>query len=884
MPQKFELSRFTQKASQALERAQELAKKFRHKHVDIEHTLLAMLEQDDSVAGALLEDVGVDPKPIGRKLIDELELLPRNYRSGDQVFVGKSLLGALQQGEREAKNRGDQFTSTEHLLLVFARLDDTFAGSLLADSGADPKKIKDAIDESRGGEKITSPEDEQESSDILEKYAEDITALAEQDELDPVVGRDTQIRRLTQVLTRRTKNNPVLLGLPGVGRTSIVHALAGRLVEDDVPARLKGKRLLRLDLGALVAGTSLRGQFEERIKTVIQEVAASDGEIILFIPDLHRMVGAGGGDSSDASSMIKPALARGEISCIGTSTVDDYRQHIEDDPALERRFQSIHVEEVGVDECVSILRGIKQGFEIHHGVQINDSALVAAAEMTDRYVQDRNLPDKAIDAIDEAASRLRVEIDSKPTELDAVERRLHNLESERQTIADATDPETVEARRDLEDDIEQLRKEAERLRTLWDDEKEVLDEITHHKEELEAAQKEIEEAERAGELGRAAEIRYSVLPEIEKKVDEAQQKMDDLHEEERLLKEYVDDNDVGAVIADWTGIPVSKMLESEREKLLNMPDRLRQRVVGQDPAIETITSAIWRSRAGLRDPDRPIGNFMFVGPTGVGKTELAKALSEFLFDSEDALIRIDMSEYMEQASVNTLIGSARGYVGSEKGGVLTEAVRLHPYSVVLFDEAEKAHPDVFNLLLQLMDEGRLTDSQGREVDFTNTLVILTSNVGSRRIMDLSGEVSGEKLADEVHDILRDHFRPEFLNRLDDPIVFNALDKDAIRQIVDIQKRGLRELLREQRMTIDITDEAKDFLADAGFEPEYGARPLQRAIGTYIQDPLAVEILEGLFETGDHVVVDVDDDGDSLTFSKGSPADVESTESEEEAAE
>ncbi len=882
MPQKFDLSRFTQKARRALERAQELAKKFRHKHVDAEHTLLAMLEQDGSVAGQLLEDIDVDPKPIGRKLIDELELLPRNYRSGDEVYVGKPLLGALQQAEREAKRRGDQFTSTEHLLLVFSRLDDSFAGTLLRDAGADAKKLKSAIDEARGGEKITSPDDEDaESSNVLEQYAEDITELAANDELEPVVGRDAQIRRLSQVLNRRTKNNPVLLGEPGVGRTSIVNALAKRLFEDDVPERLKGKRLLQLDLGALVAGTSLRGQFEERIKTVIQEVAKSKGEIILFIPDLHRMVGAGGGDSSDASALIKPALTRGQISCIGTSTVDDYRQNIEADPALERKFQSIHVEEVSVDECVSILRGIKQGFEIHHGVQINDSALVAAAEMTDRYVQDRNLPDKAIDAIDEAASRLRVEIDSKPTQLDAVERRLHSLENERQSIAEATDPETVRARKDLDDKIEELRDEAERLRELWEQEKDVLDEITEAKEELEATQKEVEEAQRAGELGRAAEIRYSVLPKIEEKVEDAQQRLDELHKDERLLKEYVDDNDVGAVVADWTGIPVNKMLESEREKLLNMPDRLRRRIVGQDQAIETITSAIWRSRAGLRDPDRPIGNFMFVGPTGVGKTELAKALSEFLFDSEDSLIRIDMSEYMEQSKVNTLIGSARGYVGSEKGGILTEAVRLHPYSVVLFDEAEKAHPDVFNLLLQLMDEGRLTDSQGREVDFTNTLVILTSNVGSRRIMDLSGKVSGEELTDEVHNILRDHFRPEFLNRLDDPIVFNALDKESIRQIVDIQKRQLRKLLDEQRMTIEISEEAKDFLADAGFEPEYGARPLQRAIGSYIQDPLAVEILEGRFGMGDHVIVEVAEDGESLTFRKGDPEDEND---QEEAAE
>ena len=869
MPRKFDLSRFTRTARAALERAQTLAKKFKHKRVDVEHTMLAMLEQDAGVARTLLEKLDVDPKPLGLDLFEELELMPHTYRSGDQVYVADDLLDALERAGDIASARGDRYASSEHLLQVFADQKKTFVGRLLRDAGVTGDAIAQAIDDSRGGEKITSADDGgDDQASLLDQYAEDLTAMAKDDELDPVIGRDRQIRRLTEVLTRRTKNNPVLLGEPGVGRTSIVHALARRLVEDDVPQRLNGKRILRLDLGSLVAGTSLRGQFEERIKSVIKEVAKSDGEIILFIPELHQIVGAGGGDSSDASAMLKPALARGEISCIGTSTVDDYRQQIESDPGLERRFQSIRVDEVDIDQCVSILRGIKQGFEIHHGVQIADGALVAAAEMSDRYVQDRQLPDKAIDVIDEAASRLRVEIDSKPTELDALERRLHNLEVERQSIADATHTETVEERKRLDNDIESLREEASRLRVRWETEKEVLDDITEVKEEIEATEKEIHEASRQGELGRAAELRYSVLAKLNQKLDDAQKRMDRLHEEERLLKEYVDANDIGAVIADWTGIPVSKMLESEREKLLNMPDRLRNRVVGQDGAIETLTRAIWRSRAGLQDPDRPIGNFMFVGPTGVGKTELAKAMAEFLFDSEDSLIRIDMSEYMEQSKVNTLIGSARGYVGSEKGGILTEAVRLNPYSVVLFDEAEKAHPDVFNLLLQLMDEGRLTDSQGRRVDFTNTLVILTSNVGSRRIMDLSGQVSGEELHDEVHEILKDHFRPEFLNRLDSPIVFNALDKDSIRQIVDIQKRGLRRLLSEQRMTIDISDEAKDFLTEAGFEPEYGARPLQRAIGTHIQDPLAVEILEGKFEPGDHVVVCVADDGESLSFVKG----------------
>ncbi|RVU41473.1 AAA family ATPase [Lujinxingia sediminis] len=867
MPQKFDLSRFTQKARKALERAQGLAKTLRHDHVEVEHTLLAMLEQDDSVATSLLENLGANPKALGRKLIDELELLPKTYRNQEQPFVSKDLLGALQEGGELANTLGDQFTSSEHLLIAFARRTSSYAGKQLREAGATAEKLEEAVRKARGGQKITSAEGP--VSEILGKYAQDITAMAERGELDPVIGRDAEIRRVMQVLTRRTKNNPVLLGHPGVGKTSIVNALAQRLVAGDVPTGLAGKRLMRLDLGALVAGTSLRGQFEERIKTVVQEVVNSRGRIILFIDELHQLVGAGGKDSSmNASNMLKPALARGELSCIGTSTVEEYRQHVEADAALERRFQSIHVEEVSTDGCVSILRGIKQGFEIHHGVQIDDSALVAAAQMTARYVQDRYLPDKAIDAIDEAASRLRLEIDSKPTELDALERRMHALEMERQAIAEATNPETVEERTELENRIESLREEAARLRVRWETEKVVLDEITTIKEELEATEKTSQEAQRAGELGRAAEIRYSVLPRLKQKLEAAQARMSELHKEERLLKDYVDANDIGEVIADWTGIPVSKMLESEREKLLNMPDRLRQRVVGQDSAIETICSAIWRSRAGLQDRNRPIGNFMFVGPTGVGKTELAKALSEFLFDSEDAIVRIDMSEYMEQSKVNTLIGSARGYVGSEQGGVLTEAVRLKPYSVVLFDEAEKAHPDVFNLLLQLMDEGRLTDSQGRRVDFTNTLVILTSNVGSREIMDLSGKASGEEMTDAVQEILRDHFRPEFLNRLDAPIVFQALDKDAIRLIVDIQKKRLRKMLAEQRMTIEVSDAAKDFLAEEGFEPEYGARPLKRAIGNFIQDPLAVEVLEGKFVAGDHVVVEVAEDGESLVFKKG----------------
>jgi ATP-dependent Clp protease ATP-binding subunit ClpB len=868
MPTKFDLSKFTDKARKAMARAQEIARDLRHKHVEVEHTLLALLEQDDGIAETVLQKLDVDVKQLGRDLISELELMPKSYERGDQVYVGKQLLSVLEDAGDIADDFDDSFTSTEHLLIAFAENRKSFAGRLMRQRGATGEAIREALEDGEIKKKTSSPDEE--VSGILGKFAEDLTQLAKDGELDPVIGRNTEIRRVMQILTRRSKNNPVLIGEPGVGKTAIVEALAQRLVAGDVPTGLEGKRIMSLDVGSLVAGTSLRGQFEERVKAVIKEVVASKGEILLFIDEIHQIVGAGGEGSGNAANLLKPALARGELSVVGTTTLDEFREYIEEDAALERRFQSILVEEVSVDGCISILRGIKQQYEIYHKVQINDQALVAAAEMTDRYVTDRALPDKAIDAVDEAASRLRLEIDSKPVELDRVERNIESLRMEKQSLVDAKDPDSVEARENLANEIESLEEEASRLRVRWEMEKEALDKLTEHKEELEATEKNIADAERGGDLGKAAELRYSAVPRIQKEIEKAEERLDEIHAEERLLKDYIDDTDIAKVIGDWTGIPTTKMLESERAKLLNMPDRLRQRVVGQDHAIQAICKAIWRSRAGLQDPGRPIGNFMFVGPTGVGKTELAKALSQFLFDSEDALVRIDMSEYMEQSKVNTLIGSARGYVGSEEGGVLTEAVRLKPYSVVLFDEAEKAHPDVFNILLQLMDEGRLTDSQGRQVDFTNTLVILTSNVGSRRIMDLTGQVEEEELTEEVEAILKDHFKPEFLNRLDAPIVFQALTREAIRLIVDIQERRLQKLLADQDMTIALTEEAEEFLAEAGYEPEYGARPLKRAIGTWVQDPLAEEILEGKFHEGDHIVVEVSEDGEELTFRKGEP--------------
>lgn len=866
MPSKFKLSSFTKPARKAMETAQDLAARLKHQHVESEHVLLAILQEDNSPGTALLEEIGVDTKALGRRLIDELELMPKTSRRTDQVFVGKKLLGSLQDAQ-DAAERAKVAPSLAHVLAAIASQSGGYAPRQLNKAGATPEKIMEVSKKAGGAAGLAAAAGE--VPEILAKYATDLTALAEKGELDRIIGRDDEIRRMIQILSRRGKNNPVLIGEPGVGKSAIIEALAQRMAADDVPVGLKGKKILNLDVGSLVAGTSLRGQFEERIKAIVQAIIDSNGKFILFIDELHQIVGAGGGDGPmNASNLLKPALARGQISILGTTTIDEYREYIEADAGLERRFQTIVVEEASVEQCVAILRGVKGRYEVHHKVQIADAALVAAARMTDRYITDRSMPDKALDAIDEAASRLRLEIDSKPTDLDEIERRMQNLEIERQALMDETHPDAVESREHLAKEIENLSGQARELRDHWETEKEALDVVTEKKKELEAATEQMEEYQRKGELGRAAELKYSAIPNINKEIAAAQKALEEIHPGKRLLKDIVGEDDVGAVIASWTGIPVDKMLESEREKLLQMPDRLRQRVVGQDHAIELIASAIWRSRAGLQDRNRPMGNFMFVGPTGVGKTELAKALAEFLFDSEDSLIRIDMSEYMEQSKVNTLIGSARGYVGSEQGGVLTEAVRMKPYSVVLFDEAEKAHPDVFNILLQVMDEGRLSDSQGRRIDFTNTLVILTSNVGSRRILDLAGKVEGDELTDEVKNILKDHFRPEFLNRLDAPVVFNALDMDAIKLIVGIQDRKLKKLLAEQKMTVQLEDTAREFLAQEGFEPEYGARPLKRAIQTYIQDPLAVEILEGEFVPGDHIIVDVNDTQDALSFTKG----------------
>lgn len=868
MASKFDLSKYTKPVRKTLERAQDLASKSKHQHVTNEHVIVAMLEDSDNAGRTLLEASEVNVKKLGLRLIDELELMPKSYRRKDQVFVDKALLDTLEVALNEAQKDGHTYVSLEYVLLSTSMNTKGFAGKALRDAGGTTDKLREHLKKATKGKKVTNVEGA--SSDTLKQYTTDLTAAAAQGSLQRVIGRDLEIRRMMQVLSRKTKNNPVIIGEPGVGKTAVIEALAQRIVSDDVPIGLRGKKIVSLDVGSLVAGTSLRGQFEERIKTIINELVASEGQILLYVDEIHTLVGAGGGDGPmNAAGLLKPALARGELSIIGTTTADEYRMYIEKDAALERRFQPILLDEPSIDGCISILRGIKQAYEIHHNVLINDDALVAAAKMTSRYIPDRALPDKAIDAIDEAASRLRIEIDSKPSLLDSLERQVINLEIERQALVGEKGEDAQAELREIDEQLDALQGRVRKLHQQWEEEKEYLDKITQKKEEFEAAKADMDEAQRKGELGRAAEFKHSILPKIEREISKAQNALEALGEGERMLKDYVDANDVATVIGDWTGIPVSKMVESEREKLLQMGERLKERVIGQDQAIEIISEKVQTSRAGLQDGKRPIGNFMFVGPTGVGKTELAKAIAQFLFDDEDAIVRIDMSEYMEQSKVNTLIGSAVGYVGSEQGGVLTEAVRMKPYSVVLFDEAEKAHPDVFNILLQVMDEGRLSDSQGRRIDFTNTLVILTSNVGSKQIMDLtqSGDFNEDELVDEIEKILRNHFRPEFLNRLDNAIPFRALNLEDIKKIAKIQERKVKKLLAEQKMGLDLTDAALEFLAQQGFEPEYGARPLKRSFAEYLQQPLALEILEGKFESGDTVHADVADSFEQLVFSK-----------------
>jgi ATP-dependent Clp protease ATP-binding subunit ClpB len=862
------LDKLTIKSQEALQSAQALAEKRSHQAIDVEHLLMALLGQKEGVVLSLLQKLGVPTTALFEKLQRSLDRLPQvTGATAGQTFITPRLKKVIEGAEAAADSLKDEYVSAEHLLLSMVE-DDGEAGRILRESGVSKDHILKGLVDIRGAQRITDPNPE-EKYQALEKYSRDLTDLARKGKLDPVIGRDDEIRRVIQVLSRRTKNNPVLIGEPGVGKTAIVEGLALRIVNGDVPEGLKDKRLIALDMGTLVAGAKYRGEFEERLKAVLKEVTEASGQIILFIDELHTLVGAGAAEGAmDASNMLKPALARGELRCVGATTLDEYRKRVEKDPALERRFQPIVVGEPSVEDTIAILRGLKERYEVHHGVRITDGAIVAAATLSHRYISDRFLPDKAIDLIDEAASRLRIEIDSMPTEIDEVERKILQLEIERQALKRESDKASKERLGRLEREIQGLREISDGLKGHWKNEKESIQRIRSLKEKIEATKVEEQQAQRQGNLNRAAELRYGVLTQLNKELEAENQKLMTLQKDRKMLKEEVDAEDVAEVVAKWTGIPVSKMLEGEVQKLLKMEDRLKVRVIGQDQAIQVVSNAVRRARAGLQDPNRPIGSFIFLGPTGVGKTELCRALAEFLFDDEQAMVRLDMSEFMEKHSVARLIGAPPGYVGYEEGGYLTEAVRRKPYSVVLFDEIEKAHPDVFNALLQILDDGRMTDGQGRTVDFRNTVIIMTSNLGSQYIQDL-GEKDRKEMERRVTAALREAFKPEFLNRIDETVVFNSLGRDQIKQIVEIQLKRLERMLTERKMSLEVTDKAKDFLAEKGYEPVYGARPLKRTIQRLIQDPLALKILGGEFREGERIKVD--SDGENVSFGRGGPA-------------
>jgi ATP-dependent Clp protease ATP-binding subunit ClpB len=858
--------KMTVKAQEALQQAQEIAARHENQSVEPVHLLAALVEQQDGVVPSLLTRLGMRPELIAQDIEREIARLPK-VQGFTQQNLSRALNDVLERSFSEATKFKDEYVSAEHLFLAIAGEDRDPAGKLLKKNGASHEAILQALAGVRGSQRVTSQNPEATYA-ALEKYARDLTELARRSKLDPVIGRDEEIRRVMQILARRTKNNPVLIGEPGVGKTAIAEGLAQRIVSGDVPDVLKTKKLVALDLAALVAGAKYRGEFEDRLKAVLKEISDAEGQIILFIDELHTLVGAGAAEGAmDASNMLKPALARGELRAIGATTLNEYKKYIEKDPALERRFQPVLVSEPTVEDTIAILRGLKDRYEVHHGVRIKDSAIIAAATLSHRYISDRFLPDKAIDLIDEAAASLRMQIDSLPTEIDEIERRIMQLEIERQALLKETDAHSVERRAQIEKELAKLREDSSARKARWQAEKEAIGKIRKLKEQIEQLKAEEQRYERAGELAKVAEIRYGKIAQTERELAAAQERFAAMQKSGTpLLKEEVDEEDIAKLVSKWTGIPVGRLLEGEAQKLVHMEARLRLRVVGQDDALARVAHAIRRSRAGLSDPKRPIGSFIFLGPTGVGKTELARALAEFLFDDEKLMIRIDMSEYMEKHSVSRLIGAPPGYVGYEEGGQLTEQVRRHPYSVILFDEIEKAHPDVFNALLQILEDGRLTDGKGRTVDFRNTVLVMTSNVGSTAIFELAGK-DPERARKEAMEALRLSFRPEFINRIDEIVIFNPLGKEQLARIVVLMLKEVEKLLRDRQITLELTPAATELLLREGYDPAYGARPLRRTIQRRIQDPLALEILNGTILPGDHIRVDRDGKKDAMKFER-----------------